>query len=121
LVSIDEEILDKEKEYKELIKRYEEETANIDELKKLKDEYKKKKEYLEIYEEKGDFERSGELKYFALPSLEEGIAKVEEKVKNNSVRRCSVKREDVAFAVSRNIGIPLNKILVDEQRKLLFL
>jgi len=121
LILTNQEILVQQKKLQELVKKSEEETKNIQELSELKKKYQEQEKHLEVYYENGNYHEVAQLENSLLPELKNKIAELEEKVSQNSLKKYLISKEDVAFTVARKLNLPVSKILVDEQQKLLFL
>ncbi|MBL4589032.1 MAG: ATP-dependent chaperone ClpB [Alphaproteobacteria bacterium] len=78
---------------------------------------------LEMAEREGDWAKAGELKYGAIPKLEEKIAAASEAVGSGAggshLINEEVNSEDIAGIVSRWTGIPVDKMMEGEREKLL--
>jgi len=72
-------------------------------------------------ERKGDLTRAAELKYGALPQLEQELAAAETALKSDErhLVREEVTSEDIAEVVSRWTGVPVSKLLASERERLL--
>ena len=131
----------KDKELKERKKELKEEIANIkDGVKELEIRWKNEKDILEdiksirkkldylrsesenIETEGGDLARIAEIRYSEIPKYNEKLNKRLEKLKKiqktKRVLREEVVAEDIANVVSRWTGVPLFKMLEEEQEKL---
>jgi ATP-dependent Clp protease ATP-binding subunit ClpB len=85
---------------------------------KLKEQLDRARGELEIVQRQGDLARAGELKYSAIPELEEKLAEVEQ-AGNRAMLNQEVTSADIAAVVSRWTGIPVDKMLEGEAGKLL--
>tara|TARA_Y100001968_G_scaffold330928_1_gene384053 strand:- start:162 stop:2936 length:2775 start_codon:yes stop_codon:yes gene_type:complete len=75
-------------------------------------------------EETGDLEEASRLRYDQLPSLKEKLDNLEQLITQNrkagkTILKDQVEAEDIADIVARWTGIPINKVLAGERKKLL--
>ena len=125
-------LLDKYKKDKEisvqklavLKEQWQRELDKYDEMKELLEQYEEIKISISEAENIGDIEEAHRLEYEQLNNLEESIEDLEnsisnDKKKGNSLLRNQVEPEDIADVVSRWTGIPVNKVLAGERKKLL--
>ncbi|MGH1404442.1 MAG: ATP-dependent chaperone ClpB [Alphaproteobacteria bacterium] len=73
---------------------------------------------LEQAEREGNWAKASELKYSAIPELEEKIAQSAEHDSKNLINE-EVTSDDIAYVVSKWTGIPVDKMLEGEREKLL--
>lgn len=119
---VDEEIANIKEGVKELELRWNNEKNILEDIKKIR----KKLDYLrtesENLEASGDLARTAEIKYGEVPKLNKELNtkldKLKKIQKNRRVLREEVTEEDIASVVSRWTGIPLSKMLEEEQVKL---
>jgi len=107
--------------------KWQNEKAEIDKSRKLKEELEQARFEEEKYTREGDFNKAAELKYGKIPSLEKELAEAQkadearhEKEDNgvsDSLLRQEVTEEDIARVVSAWTGIPLAKMLTSEKQK----
>lgn len=76
---------------------------------------------LEICRKEANYNRAGELKYSIIPELEKQIEQLESEASSNKLKKYFLTKEDIAYTVSQVCNLPVNKILAEEQKKLLFL
>ncbi|PIR04117.1 MAG: ATP-dependent chaperone ClpB [Candidatus Magasanikbacteria bacterium CG11_big_fil_rev_8_21_14_0_20_39_34] len=92
---------------------------NIKENKKKID---KLKQTAEIAERRGDLQKVAEIRYGEVPQLEEDIKRMQLKLydiqKGRAILKEEVDEEDIAKVVSRWTGIPVQKMLENEKKKL---
>ena len=73
-------------------------------------------------ERNGDLQRTAEIRYGEIPRLEEDVEKAHAELakiqKDNPILREEVTAEDIAKVISRWTGIPVDKMLTEEQEKL---
>ena len=107
--------------------QWQNEKAEIDRSRKLKEELEQARFEEEKYTREGDFNKAAELKYGKIPSLEKELAeaqKADEERHNkedngvsDSLLRQEVTDEDIARVVSAWTGIPIAKMLTSEKQK----
>ena len=107
--------------------QWQNEKAEIDRSRKLKEELEQARFEEEKYTREGDFNKAAELKYGKIPSLEKELAeaqKADEERHNkedngvsDSLLRQEVTEEDIARVVSAWTGIPIAKMLTSEKQK----
>ena len=107
--------------------KWQNEKAEIDRSRKLKEELEQARFEEEKYTREGDFNKAAELKYGKIPSLEKELAeaqKADEERHNkedngvsDSLLRQEVTEEDIARVVSAWTGIPIAKMLTSEKQK----
>lgn len=119
---VEEEIANVKEGVKELEVRWNNEKDILEDIKKLR----KKLDYLraesENVEAVGDLARIAEIKYSEVPKLTKELNSKLDKLKkiqkNKRVLREEVTEEDIANVVARWTGIPLSRMLEEEQAKL---
>ncbi len=107
--------------------QWQNEKADIDRSRKLKEELEQAHFEEEKYTREGDFNKAAELKYGKIPALEKELAAAqkadeerhaeEDKGLSNSLLRQEVTEEDIARVVSAWTGIPIAKMLTSEKQK----
>ncbi|EEP81050.1 heat shock protein 78 [Uncinocarpus reesii 1704] len=112
----------KQDEVGELNKVWEKERAQIEGIKKTKEELERARLDLEQAQREGNFARAGELRYSVIPNLElklpEEGATVSATDGQNLIHD-SVTADDIAGVVSRTTGIPVNKLMAGDIEKLI--
>lgn len=106
----------------EMTAKYENEKGQIIEIKNLKAKLDEVKGDVEKYEREYDFNKVAEIKYGIIPSLEEQIKELEEKMKNkyeNALLKEEVTENEISEIVSKWTGIPVTKLVEGEREKLL--
>jgi len=115
------------KEFEELAEKangmeikWQEEKSKIDELRKAGEELEQLKVEADKFERQGDLSKVAEIRYGRIPELEKKLAAVSKKIKagDGALLKEEVTAEDIAAVVSRWTGIPVEKMLKDESRKL---
>ena len=107
--------------------QWQNEKADIDRSRKLKEQLEQAHFEQEKYTREGDFNRAAELKYGTTPALEKELAQAqkadeerhaaEDRGLSTSLLRQEVTEEDIARVVSNWTGIPLAKMLTSEKQK----
>ena len=115
---------DKNKEVSRLTEIWDREKAEIEAIKKTKEELEKARHELEEARRQGNFGRAGELQYATIPKLESQLPKEGEEVrttteKGETLIHDSVTADDIANVVSRTTGIPVTKLMAGEVEKLI--
>ncbi len=107
--------------YEEGKKRWEDEKTSVDEVSKLKAQIEYYNSHLTSAFERQDVDEASRIKYEVLPRLEEKLNDLEETTRKNSILHEKVTDTEVAIVISRQTGIPLNKITQTEREKTLHL
>ena len=98
------------------------EKAIITEIKNFKKEMDQVSFQIEVAHRETDLQKVAELKYGKIPELKKQMGEAEKKLQNiqqkNSILKEEVTEEDVAMVVSRWTGIPVNRLIEAEVRKL---
>ena len=118
---LEENLIEKRREVYRLNEIWEKEKAEIENIKKTKEELETARHELEVARRAGDFGKAGELQYATIPNLEELIPKEGEAPKNSNgevLIHDSVTSDDIAAVVSRSTGIPVTKLMSGEVEKL---
>lgn len=131
--------LEKEEDEKS-VKRLEEVTTKLNEMKKteqqltekwnadkkelnkaikLKEEIDASKQQIEKFQIQGEFAKASKLLYVTIPALEKELRTLEEQIQKNGMMRDSVTAIEVGEIISKSTGIPIHKIIEDEKEKLL--
>ena len=107
--------------------QWQNEKAEIDRSRKLKEELEQARFEEEKYTREGDFNKAAELKYGKIPTLEKELAEAqkadeerhskEDNGVSDSLLRQEVTEEDIARVVSAWTGIPIAKMLTSEKQK----
>ncbi|PWY83057.1 P-loop containing nucleoside triphosphate hydrolase protein [Aspergillus sclerotioniger CBS 115572] len=112
----------KQEEAAKLTEVWEKEKAEIEGLKRAKEELEKARFELEQAQREGNFAKAGELRYATIPSLEAKLPKEGEEPTagtQTSLIHDSVTPDDIGNVVSRTTGIPVNKLMAGEVEKLI--
>lgn len=113
-------------EQKKLHAIYEDEKRMMQDIKKLREEQEKLLHQTEEYERSADYAKVAELRYQALPALEQKRALLEKTMEERqksgkSFFRDTVDVEDIARVISRWSGVPVGKLIQTENEKYLHL
>ncbi|KAE8416658.1 P-loop containing nucleoside triphosphate hydrolase protein [Aspergillus pseudocaelatus] len=118
---LQEDLKAKQEEAAKLTETWEKEKAEIETLKRTKEDLERARFELEQAQREGNFAKAGELRYSTIPSLEAKLPKEgEEQVAGSqNLIHDSVTADDIANVVSRTTGIPVNKLMAGEVEKLI--
>jgi ATP-dependent Clp protease ATP-binding subunit ClpB len=111
----------KQEEAGKLTEGWEKEKAEIESLKRTKEELEQARFELEQAQREGNFAKAGELRYSRIPALEEKLPKEGEEQTNSATNLIhdSVTADDIGAVVSRTTGIPVTKLMAGEVEKLI--
>ncbi|RAK97015.1 chaperone ATPase HSP78 [Aspergillus ibericus CBS 121593] len=112
----------KQEDAAKLTEVWEKEKAEIEGLKRAKEELERARFELEQAQREGNFAKAGELRYATIPSLEAKLPKEGEEPTagtQTSLIHDSVTADDIGNVVSRTTGIPVNKLMAGEVEKLI--
>ncbi|KAK5947028.1 chaperone ATPase hsp78 [Knufia obscura] len=118
---LEETLIEKRKEVYRLNEIWEQERAEIENIKKAKENLETARHELEVARRAGDFGKAGELQYATIPKLESQLPQEGEPIKNangDTLIHDSVTSDDIASVVSRTTGIPVTKLMSGEVEKL---
>ena len=107
-----------------LTEKWEKERAEIDEIKKTKEQLEGARLELEQAQREGNFAKASELRYARIPELqkklpeEEGGEKSPSSSSSDVLIHDSVTADDIASVVSKSTGIPVTKLMAGEVEKL---
>ncbi len=121
LVNIDAEIKTLQAQSNEITTAWEAEKSRLGGATQAKEQLEKARAELADAERRSDWEKAGELKYSAIPLLEQQISAAETVGDNTSgsLVKEVVDAEAIASVVSRWTGIPVDKMMEGEREKLL--
>ena len=114
----------KQDEVGALTEKWEKERAEIDEIKKTKEQLEAARLELEQAQREGNFAKASELRYARIPELqkklpqEEGGEKSPSESSSDVLIHDSVTADDIASVVSKSTGIPVTKLMAGEVEKL---
>jgi ATP-dependent Clp protease ATP-binding subunit ClpB len=110
----------------ELTAKWEKERAEIDDIKKAKEELEQARMDLDRAQREGNFAKASELRYATIPGLEQKLRPQEQGEEGGSGSEAtetllhdSVTADDIAGVVARTTGIPVNKLMSGEVEKLI--
>ena len=106
----------------EMTAKYEKEKGSISEIKNLKSKLDQAKGDVEKYEREYDYNKVAEIKYSVIPTLEQQIKDLEEKMQSgydNALLKEEVTENEISEIVSKWTGIPVTKLVEGEREKLL--
>ena len=106
----------------EMTAKYEKEKGSISEIKNLKSQLDQAKGDVEKYEREYDYNKVAEIKYSTIPTLEQQIKDLEEKMQSgydNALLKEEVTENEISEIVSKWTGIPVTKLVEGEREKLL--
>lgn len=110
----------KQKEVSRLVEIWEKERAEIEAVKKTKEELENARVELETTRREGNFQRAGELQYAVIPKLEQKMPTETQITKTDSTLiHDSVTSDDIATVVSKTTGIPMTKLMAGEVERLI--
>lgn len=121
---LEQQLKEKQGESKSLTEKWEAERAEIDDVKRTKEELEKARLELEQAQRQGDFGKASQLQYATIPSLVRKLPK-EEGGEGKSLQSAetlihdSVTADDIASVVSRTTGIPVSKLMAGDVEKLI--
>jgi ATP-dependent Clp protease ATP-binding subunit ClpB len=123
---LDETLATKRAEVSRLTEIWDREKAEIEALKKTKEEIEKARQDLELARRVNNFARASELQYAVIPQLEaklpsEDGSDAPKNANGESLIHDSVTADDIAGVVSRTTGIPITKLMSGEASKLITL
>ena len=119
---LEESLAEKQKEVARLTEIWDKERAEIEAIKRTKEDLEKARQELDQARREGNFGKAGELQYATIPKLEDQLPKdgdigLDGKTGETLIHD-SVTADDIANVVSRTTGIPVNKLMAGEVEKL---
>ena len=123
LKSLQKELAEAKEEYSTLQAQLQNEKELLGRQSKLREEIEQTRRDAEVAEQKGDYNRAGELTYSKLPELQKELEEEIEKAKDRDLTLAHdrVTEEEIAKIVSRWTGIPVAKLTESERSKTLHL
>ncbi|KAF2471930.1 heat shock protein 78 [Lindgomyces ingoldianus] len=115
---------EKQEAVAKLMEKWEQERAEIQEIKNIKENLERARLELETAQREGNFAKAGELRYSTIPRLEQrlphdGGDEAMSGRASDSLLHDSVNADDIANVVSRTTGIPVSKLMRGESEKLI--
>jgi ATP-dependent Clp protease ATP-binding subunit ClpB len=101
-----------------LTSKWQAEKTKIEELRTFKKQATQLQNELEEAQRRGDLQKAGEISYGQLPQIKEKIKELEGKNSLTLVRE-QIDETDIAKVISRATGIPVDKMMEGERKKLL--
>lgn len=113
----------KQDEVGALTEKWEKERAEIEEVKKTKEQLEIARTELEQAQREGNFAKASELRYARIPELQKKLPQEEGGEKSSAgpsdtLIHDSVTADDIATVVSKSTGIPVTKLMAGEVEKL---
>ena len=113
----------KQEEVAQLTEVWDKERAEIEEIKKTKEELERARVELDQAQREGNYGKASELRYATIPKLqqklpEEGAEVTATGKDGQAMIHDSVTADDIANVVSRTTGIPVTKLMAGEVEKL---
>jgi ATP-dependent Clp protease ATP-binding subunit ClpB len=112
-----------QEEAKTLTAKWEKERAEIEAIKKIKEDLDKARIELDQAQRENNFARASELRYSIIPSLEQKLPKEGDAVpgtaESGTLIHDAVNADDIASVVSRMTGIPVSKLTSGHAEKLI--
>jgi ATP-dependent Clp protease ATP-binding subunit ClpB len=112
----------KQDEVGALTEKWEKERAEIDEIKRTKQELEQARQELEQASREGNFAKASELRFARIPELQKKIPEeggTSRSGSSESLIHDSVTADDIAMVVSKSTGIPVTKLMSGEVEKLI--
>ncbi len=103
---------------KGLTSKWQAEKTKLEELRGLKKQMTQLQAELEDAQRKGDLQKAGEISYGKLPAIKEKIKYIEAGANATMVRE-QIDESDIAKVISKITGIPVDKMMESERKKLL--
>ncbi len=120
--AIERELADLKEKAQDLSARWQTERETIDKIKELKEKIDRLEYEAEKAGQEADLEKVAKIKYGKIPELKKKLQKEEKKLgniqKERPILKETVSEEDIADVISRWTGIPTNKLLEEEAKKL---
>ena len=121
---LDKNLMLKQDEVGALTEKWEQERAEIEEIKKTKELLETARTELEQAQREGNFAKASELRYARIPELQQNIPSEEggeaaaSTTSSGALIHDSVTADDIAAVVSKSTGIPVTKLMSGEVEKL---
>ncbi|MBN1786809.1 MAG: ATP-dependent chaperone ClpB [Sedimentisphaerales bacterium] len=122
LENLEKQLVELEKNNKELTAKWESEKADIDAIKELKENIEHTQTEFDQAQRQGDLEKAARLKYTTIAELQKKLAETEEQLaKSNNAKmiRNEVTEEHIAQVVSKWTGIPISRLLSGQRQRLM--
>lgn len=119
---IEEEIADLKESTSELELKWKNEKETIVDIKKLKEDLEQLRIDAEAAESQSDLSRAAEIRYSSIPQVERELKTREKRLKqlqsSRQILKEEIAKEDIAKVVARWTGIPVERMLEEEAKKL---
>ena len=119
LKTINEQLDDLQGQSGELTKKWDAVKRQMNEISALQQRIEDARHTLEISQRKGDLERAAELTYAILPGLQNELETAKEELSGSDLIDEQVEQRHIAQVISQWTGIPVAKMMREEQDKLL--
>lgn len=121
LIKLEDELKSAKQNEETLTQQWENEKAEINEAKKIKQDIDKARFDLQSAYNAGDYKLASELQYKKIPDLEKRLADKEKKDNVDKILSEIVTEDDIAKIIARGTHIPVSKIMEGEKEKVLHL
>ncbi|HMM00967.1 MAG TPA: AAA family ATPase [Bacilli bacterium] len=121
LIKLEDELKSAKQNEEALTRQWENEKAEINEAKKIKQDIDKARFDLQSAYNAGDYKLASELQYKKIPELEKRLADKEKKDNVDKILSEIVTEDDIAKIIARGTHIPVSKIMEGEKEKVLHL
>mgnify|MGYP003329186211 CR=1 FL=1 len=102
----------------DLSSKWQAEKLKLQKAKEIKEKLEKAKYELECTQRDGDLSRAGELSYGIIPRLQKSLQEIDVDNGKGFIKE-SIDADDIAMIVSKNTGIPVEKMVAGEKQKYL--
>ncbi|MCL8211117.1 Chaperone protein ClpB [Mesoplasma sp. JKS002658] len=119
LSEVDEELTKTKKIQSEFNQKWEKDKQDIKKVSGLRTKLDGLKQELQQAQFDGNYQRAGELQYSLIPNLEKELKTAQDAVNSNGMLNEEVTETEVAAIVSKWTGIPVNKLVESERKRLL--
>ena len=116
---ISEQLTELQTQSEELTQKWETVKRQMSEISALQQKIEDARHTLEISQRKGNLEQAAELTYSILPGLQNELEAVKERLSGSDLIDEQVEQKHIAQVISQWTGIPVTKMLSEEQDKLL--
>ncbi|HBZ03413.1 MAG TPA: type VI secretion system ATPase TssH, partial [Lachnospiraceae bacterium] len=123
LASIEQELAELKDKSNSMKATWENEKAEVERVRTLREEIENAKDDLEIAQRKGNYDKAAELQYGKIPELQKELEALENSssVKERQLLHENVTEEEIAKIISKWTGIPVAKLSESERNKTLHL
>ena len=121
LAKVEEKLKELKTEQKKQKDLWSSQKAELDKINDLKKQLEDNQLKVDRLQSEGEFEKASKILYVIIPSLKKDIEKCEkeQQAKNNNLVRDSVTANEISEVISKQTGIPLEKLIETEKNKLL--